>query len=80
MAGKNTAKATQVEATCVVTRISVSPKNGNTYMILKQNQPTDHPVIGEVYQTALLQVGKTKLAEGDVVALQDLAGVNLVWR
>ncbi len=73
MAGKNTAKATQVEATCVVTRISVSPKNGNTYMILKQNQPTDHPVIGEVYPKLhcckLVNLTRRRLAEGDVVAL-----------
>ena len=74
------ARDTQTQATCTVKRVSVSQKNGMTYIVLRKNETTVHPILGELYQEALVEVASTSLTGGEVINLADLAGKQLNWR
>lgn len=74
------ARDTQTQATCTVKRVSVSQKNGLTYIVLRNDVATVHPILGELHQEALVEVSSTSLTGGEVINLSDLANVNLNWR
>ena len=62
--------------TCVVTRVTTT--QSGTFIIL--GKPKVHPVLGEIMVSAVVRATNPNVAEGQVIAMQDLQDVNLNWR
>lgn len=64
------------QETCVVTRVTTT--QSGTFIIL--GKPAQHPVLGEIMVSALVRATNPAVEAGQVIAMQDLAGLNLNWR